>query len=141
MYYRWSLIVVVVHSLSLVQLFAMPWTAAVQASLSLTISRSLPKFMFIALVMPSNHLILCCPLLLLPSIFPTSGTFPISHLCTSDGQNTGASAEYSGLITLKTDWFEVLAVQGTFRSLLQHHSPKASILWCSAFFVVQLSQL
>ena len=102
---------------------------------------SLPKFMFIALVMPSNHLILCCPLLLLPSIFPTSGTFPISHLCTSDGQNTGASAEYSGLITLKTDWFEVLAVQGTFRSLLQHHSPKASMLWCSAFFVVQLSQL
>ena len=117
-----------------VQLFPTPWTAALQASLYLTISQSLPKSMSIESVMPSNHLILCCPLLLL-SIFPSirwakywSFSFSIS-----------ASNEYSGLISFKMDWFDLLAVQGTLKSLLQHHSSKASILPCSVFFMVQLS--
>ena len=131
-----------------VQLFATPWTAARQASLSYTISWSLPKFMSIALVMPSNHLILCCPLLLLPSIFTSIRVFSNEsalHIRESKywsfSFSISPSNEYSGLISLKIDWFDLLAVQGTFRSLLQHHSLKASILWHSAFFTVQFSPL
>ena len=137
--------VFVVQLPSSVQLFATPWTAAHQASLSLTLSRSLPKFTFIALVMTSSHLTLWRPLLL-PSIFSSIGDFSVSQLFASDDQNTGASASASvlpvsdQLISLKIDWFDLLAVQGTFRSLLQHHSSKASVLWHSAFFMVQLSQ-
>ena len=128
-------------------LFATPWTAACQASLTLTISRSLPKFMYIALVMPSSHLVLWCPLLLLPSSFPNIRDFSsglVVHIkwpkYWSFSFSISPSNEYSGLISFKTDWFDLLVVQGTLRSLLQHHSSKASILWCSAFFMVQLSQ-
>ena len=106
-----------------------------QASLSLTISRSLPKLMSIASMLPSSRLILCCPLLLLTSIFSSIGEFSRNQLFTPDEQNTGVSAsvsvltsEYSELISLKIDWFNLLSVQGTLRSLLQHHSFKASIL-------------
>ena len=107
-------------------------------------NRSLLKLMSIESVMPSNHLILCHPLLLLPSIFPATGSFPMSQLFTSGGQNywsfsISPSNEYSGLISFRIDWFDTLAVQQTFKSLLQHHSSKASILWRSAFFLVQLS--
>ena len=137
---------VVVQSPSHVQLFVAQWTVACQVSLSLTVSWSLPKFMSFALVMPSSHLILWCPLLL-PSIFPSIREFS-SELAVhirwpkywSLSFSISPSNEYSWLISLKTDWFDVLAVQGTFRSLLQHNL-KASILWCSAFFTVQLSQL
>ena len=122
-----------------------PWAAAHQASLSFTISQSLLKLMSFELVMPSNHLILCCPLLLLPSIFPSIRVFSdelVLHIrwpkywsfCISP------SNEYSGLISFRTDWFD-LAVKGTLKSILQHHSSKASILQCSAFFMVQLSHL
>ena len=116
-----------------------PWhAAACQDSLSLTISWSLPKFMFIASVMPSSHLILWHPLLLLLSIFPSLRDFSNKSAILIRwpkywSLSIGHSNEYSGLISLKTDWFD-LAVQGTFRSLLQHHSLKASILWWSAFF-------
>ena len=122
-----------------------PWTAACQASLSLTISQSLPKFMFIASVMSSN-LILWHPFLL-PSIFPNIRDF--SHESSvhirwpkywSFSFSISPSSEYSGLISLKIDWLDLLAVQGTFRSLLQHHSLKAWILWPSAFFLVHPSQ-
>ena len=133
--------------LSCVRLFATPWTAARQASLSITNSWSLPKLiMFIELVMPSNHLILCHPLLLLPSIFQASGSFLMSQFFASGGQSIGVSAsksspsnEHSGLISFKMDCLDILAVQGTLNSLLQHHSSKASILWRSTFFMVQLS--
>ena len=133
---------------SRVQLFVTPWTAACQVSLSLTISWSLPKFMSIASVMPSSHLILWCPLLLLPSVFPKIRDF-FSELSVSirwpkywsSSFSISPSSEYSGLISLKIDWFDFLTVQGTFRSLLYHHSLKASILWSSAFLTVQLSQL
>ena len=108
-----------------------------QASLSLTIFRSLPKFMSIAWVMPSCHLILCRPLLLRPSLFPSIRAFSNKL---SFSFSISPSNEYSGLISLKFDWFDLLAVQGTFRSLLQHHSSKASILWHSAFFTIQFSQ-
>ena len=125
---------------------ATPWTAACQASLSLTISRSLPKFVFIASVMPSSHLILWCPLFL-PSIFPSIRDFSNElsvHIrwpnYWSFSFSISSSSEYSRLISFKIDWLDLLAVQGTFRSLLQHHSSKASILWRSAFFTVQLSQ-
>ena len=98
--------------------------------------------MSIQSVMPSNHLILCHPLFLLPSIFPSIGVFSISQLFVSGDQSIGASAcpsnEYSGLISFRIDWFDLLAVQGTLKSLLQDHSLKASILKCSAFFMVQL---
>ena len=131
---------------SCVWLFATPWTAAHQASLSLTISRSLPKFMPIALVIPASHLILWCPLLFCPQSFQASGTYnesavPISwpkHW--SFSFSISPSNEYLGLIFFRIDWFDLLAVQGTLRSLLQHQSSKASILWHSAFFTVQLSQ-
>ena len=123
-----------------------PWTAAHQASLSTDNSRSLLKLMSIELVMPSNHLILCCPLLLLPSIFPSIRVFsnePGLHIRWpkdwSFSFNISPSNEHSGLISFKMDWLDLLAVQGTLKSLLQHHSWKASILQCSAFFTVQLS--
>ena len=123
-----------------------PWTAARQASLSLTVSRSLPRFLFIALVMLSNHLILWLPLLL-PSIFPSIRVFSKEssvHIRWPKDWNfsfsISPSSEYSGLISLKIDWFDLLALQMIVRSLLQHHSSKASILWHSAFVIVQLSQ-
>ena len=135
-----------VQLLSHVRLFATPWTTACQASLSITNSWSLPKLMSIELVMPSNHLILCRPLLLPPSIFPSIRVFSNeSVLCIrwpkywSFRFNISLSNEYSGLISFRIDWFDLLAVQGTLKSLLQHHSSKASILQCSAFFLVQLS--
>ena len=135
-----------VQSLSHVRLFATPWTAAHQASLSITSSQSLLKFMSIESVMPSNHLIFCRPLLLPPSIFPSIRVFSNESALHirwpkywSFSFNVSPSSEYSGLISLRTDWLDLLAVQGTLKSLLQHHSSKASILWCSAFFIVQLS--
>ena len=136
----------VVQLLSRVRLFATPWTAARQASLSFTISRSLLKLMSVELVMPSNHLILCHPLLLLPSIFPRIRVFSNElALCIrwqkywSFSFSISPSNEYSGLISFRMDWLDLLAVQGTLKSLLQHHSSKASVLQCSAFFIVQLS--
>ena len=134
------------QSLSHVQLFATLWTAACQASLSITNSRSLLKLMSIESVMPSNHLILCCPLILLPSIFPSSRVFSnesVLHIRWSKywsfSFNISPSNEQSGLIFFRMGWLDLLAVQGTFKSLLQHHSSKASILRYSAFFIVQLS--
>ena len=136
---------VVVQSLSCVLLFATPWTAAPQASLSFTISRSSLKFMSIELMISSNHLVLCHPFLLLPSIFPSFRVFSNeSVLCIrwpkdwSFSYSISSSNEYSGLISFRTDWFDLLAVQRTLKSLLQNHSPKASVLWCSAFFMIQL---
>ena len=135
-----------VQSLSHVSLFVTPWTAARQASLSITNSQSPPKPMSTELVMPSNHLILCCPLLLLPSIFPSTRVFSNeSALCMrwpkywSFSFSISPSNEHSGLISFRMDWLDLLAVQGTLKSLLQHHSSKASTLRCSAFFIVQLS--
>ena len=129
--------------LSHVQLFVTPWTAACQASLSITNSQSLFKLMSFE---SSNHLILCCPLLLLPSIFPSIGVFSSeSALCIrwpkyrSFGFSISPSYEYSGLISFRMDWIDLLGVQGTLESLLQHHSSKASILQHSAFFIDQLS--
>ena len=131
-----------VQSLSRVQLFATPWTAACQASLSITNSRSLPRLMSIELVMPSNHLILC-HLLLLPLIFPSITVFSnesaLRIRCPkywSFSFNISPSNEYPGLIYFRIDWLDLLAVHGTLKSLLQHHSSKASILQCSAFFIV-----
>ena len=135
-----------VQLLSSVQLFATPWTAAHQASLSITSSQSLLKLMSIKSVMRSNHLILCHPLLLLPSIFPSIRVFSSESVLRirwpkywSFSFSINPSNEYSGLISFRIDWFDLLAVQGTLKSLLQRHSSKASILQCSAFFVVQLS--
>ena len=143
--YGYYLHVVVVQSLSHVQFFVTPWTEALQASLSLLISWSLPKFMFIASVMPSSHLIFWHPLLLLPSIFPSIRDFSNeSSVCIRWPEywrfslSISPSSGYSGLISLKIDWFDLLAVQGTFRSLLQHHSLKASILWCSDLAVFKV---
>ena len=122
-----------------------PWTAARQASLSITNSQGLLKLMSIESVMPSNNLILCHPLLLLPSMFPSIRVFSDEPaLCIrwpkywSISFSISPSNEYSGLISFRTDWFYLLAVQRTLKSLLQHHSSKASILWHSAFFIVQL---
>ena len=120
-----------------------PWTAACKASLSITNSQSLLKLKSIESVMPSNYLILCGPLLLLPSIFPIIGSFPISQFFALGGQRIGVSAsasnEHSGLISFRIDWLDLLAVHGTIKSLLQHHSTKAAILRCSVFFIVQIS--
>ena len=134
-----------VQSLSHVQLFMTPWTAARQASLSITNSQSLFKLMSIESVMPSNHLILCCPLLLPPSIFPSIRALSNESVLQirwpeywSFSFSISPSNEYSGLISFRMDWFD-LAVQGTLKSLPQHHSSKASILWPLAFFIVQLS--
>ena len=123
-----------------------PWSAAHQASLSITSSRSLLKLMSIESVMPSNHLILCRPLLLPPSIFPSIRVFSnesVLHIrwtkYWSFSFNISHSNGYSGLISFRIDRLDLLAVQGTLKSLLQHHSSKASILQCSAFFIVQFS--
>ena len=135
-----------VQSLSHVRLFETPWTAARQTPLSIINSQSLLKLMSTELVMPSNHLILCHPLLFLPPIFPSIRVFSNeSALCIrwpkywSFSFSINPSNEYSGLISFRIDWLDLLAVQETLKSLLQHHSSKASILWCSAFFIVQLS--
>ena len=134
-----------VQSLSCVRLFATPWTAALHTSLSITSSRSLPKLMSTESVMPSNHLILCHPLLLLPSIFASIRIFSNESALHirwpkdwSFSFNISPSNEYSGLISFRIDWFDLVVVQGTLKSLLQYHSSKASILLHSAFFIVQL---
>ena len=134
------------QSLSHVWLFATPWTAGRQASLSVINSWSLLKFMSIESVMPSHHLILCHPLLLLPSILSSIRVFSNESALSirwpkywSFSFNISPSNEYSGLISFRIDWLDLLAVQGTLKSLLQHHSSKASILWRSAFFIVQFS--
>ena len=138
---------VVVQLLSCVRPFVTLWTVACQASLSFTISWSLLKLMSIELVMPSNHLILCCPLLLLPSIFPSFRVFSSKSALRirwpkywTFNFSISPSNEYSGLISFRIDWFD-LEVQGTLENLLQHHSLKASILQNLAFFTVQLSYL
>ena len=135
-----------IQSLSLVWLSVFPWTAAHQASLSITNSRSPSKPMSIVSMMPSNHLILCCPLLLLPSIFPNIKVFSNESALhirwpkyRSFSFSISPSNEHPGLISFRMDWLDLLAVQGTLKSLLQHHSSKASILLRSAFFIVQLS--
>ena len=135
-----------VQWLSPVWLFATPWTTAHQAFLSITNSRSFFKLISIESVMPSSHLILCRPLLLLPSVFPSIRGFSNQSVPPSRWPkywsfsfNISPSNEYSGLISFKIDWFDLLAVQGTLQILLQHHSSKASILWRSACFIVQLS--
>ena len=122
-----------------------PWTTAHKSFLSFTMSRNLLKFMSIEVVMPSSHLILCCPLLLLPSIFSSIRAFSNESALHirwpkywSFSFSISPSSEYSGLISFRIDWFALLAVQEILRSLLQHHSSKASILWHSAFFMVQL---
>ena len=143
-----SLIISSVQSLSHVRLLVTPWTAARHASLSIPNSQSLLKLMFIKSVMPSNHLILCHPLLLPPSIFPSLGFFSTeSFFCIrwpkywSFSLNISPADVYSGLISFRIDWLDLLAVQGTLKSVLQDRSSKASILQCSAFFMVQLSHL
>ena len=135
-----------IQLLSSVQLFETPWTAACQASLSITNSWSPLKPMSIESVMPSTHLILFCPLLLLPSIFPSIRVFSNESALYirwpkywSFSFNISPSKEYPGLVSFRMDWLDLLVVQGTLKSLLQHHSSKASILWRSAFFIVQLS--
>ena len=132
-----------VQLLNCVRLFVTPWTAAHQASLSIINSQSLLKFMSIESVMPSNHLILCRLLLLPPSIFPSIRVFSnesVLHIRWPKYWNfsfsISPSNEHSGLISFKMDWLDLLTFQGTLKSLLQHHSSKASILWCSAFFIV-----
>ena len=136
-----------VPSLSHVRLFASPWAAAHQASLSIISSQSLLKFVSIESVISSNHLIFCYPLFLLPLIFSRIRVFPNESALRirwlkywSFSFSISPSNEYSGLISFRTDWFDLPAVQGTLKNLLQHHSSKASSsLWCSAFFMVQLS--
>ena len=133
-----------VQSLSRIRLFVIPWTAAHQTSLSITNSRSLLKFISIESVVPCNHLTLCRPLLLLPSIFPSIRIFSNESALRIRypkywSFNISRFNEYSGLISFRMDWFDLLAVQGTLKSLLQRRSSKASILRCSAFFKVQLS--
>ena len=135
-----------VQSLSHVHLCATPWTAAHQASLSITNFQSLLILMSIESVTPFNHLILCCPLLLLPSVFSRVRVFSnesVLHIrwpkYWSFSFSVSASNEYSGLISFRMDWLDSLAVHGTLKSLLQHHGSKASIIWRSAFFIVQLS--
>ena len=134
------------QSLSHIWLFVTPWTAARQAFLSFTISKSLLKFMSVESVMPSNHFIICCPLLILPSIYHSIRVFSNkSVLCIrwpkywSFSFSISPSSEYSGLISFRMDWWDLLAVQGTCKSLLQHHTSKASILQCSDFFILQFS--
>ena len=135
-----------VQSLGCVQLFATLWTAACQASLSTANSQSLLKLMSVELVIQSNHFILYCPRLLLLSIFPSIRVFTSESVLRirwpkywSFSFNISPSNEHSGLISFRMDWLDLLVVQGTLNSLLQHHSSKASILWRSAFFLVQLS--
>ena len=135
-----------VQSLSCIWLFATPWTAALQASLSITNSKSLLKLMSIKSVMPSNHLILCRPLFLLPSIFPSIRIFSNESVLRirwpkywSFRFSISPSNEYSGLISFRMDWLDLLAEQGTLKSPLQYHRSKGSILQCSAFLIVQFS--
>ena len=135
-----------VQSLSCVRLFVTPWTAACQASLSITNSQSLLKLMSIEVMPSSHHLIICCPLLLPPAILPSIRVFSSASVLHirwpkdwSFSFNISPINEYPGLISFRMDWLDLLAVQGTLKSLLQHHSSKASILLCSAFFIVQLS--
>ena len=135
-----------VQSLSHVWLFVTPWTVARQASLSITNSRSLLRLMSIKLVMPSNHLILCRPLLFLPSIFPSIRVFSNEstlHMRWSKywsfSFSISPSNEHPGLISFRMDWLDLLAVQRTLKSLLQHHSWKTSVLWHSVFLIVQFS--
>ena len=135
-----------VQSLNHVWLFVTPWTAACQASLSITNSQSLFKLMSIKSMRPSKHLMLCCPLLLPPSTFPSIRVFSNQSVLLirwpkywSFSYSISSSNEYSGLISFRMDWLDLLAVQGTLKSLLKHHSSNASILWHSAFFTVQLS--
>ena len=135
-----------VQSLSRILLFVTPWTAVCQASLSITNYWSPPKPISIVLVMPSNHLILCHPLLLPPSIFPSIRVFSNESALRirwpkywSYSFSISPSNEHPGLISFRMDWLDLLAVQGSLKSLLQYHSSKASILWLSAFFIVQLS--
>ena len=141
-------LIVVVQSLGCVQLFMTLWTAALQASLSFTISQSLHKLMSIELMMPANHLILCCSLLLLPSIFPRIRVFPNQSTLHirwpkywSFSFSISPSNEYSGLVSFRIDWFDLLALHGTLKSLLQHCNLKASIFQCSSFFMVQLTSV
>ena len=129
--------------LSHVQLLVISWTAPRQAFLSLTFSRSLLRFMSIESVMLSNHLILCCPLFLLPAVFPSIRSFSNELALPFRWPkywsfSISLSNAYSGLISFRIDWLDLLAVQGTLKSLLQHHSLKASVIECSAFFMVQL---
>ena len=135
------LVVVVDQSLSHVQLFETTWTAAHQGSVSFNISQSLFKLMSIVLVMPYNHLIVCCLFLIFPSIRVSSNE-SVLHIKRpkywSFNFRISPSHEYSGLISFRMDWLDLLAVQGTLKSLVQHHSSKASILWHSAFLIVQL---
>ena len=135
-----------VQSLNHVQLFVTPWTAAPQASLSITNSQSLLKLMSIELVMPSNHHIFCRPLFLLPSIIPRIRVFSNDSPLRiwwpkywSFSMNISPSNKHPRVISFRMDWLDLLAVQGTLKSLLQHHSSKALILQCSAFFIIQLS--
>ena len=137
-----------VQLLSRVQLFVTPWSAACQASLSITKSRSLLKLMYIESLMPSNHFILCHPLLLSPSIFPSIRVFSNESVLRirwpkywSFSFNTSPSNEHSGLISFRMGSLDLLAVQETLKRLLQHHRSKASVLRCSAFFIVQLLHL
>ena len=155
MRYSWFIVLymfhmynVVVQLLSRVWLFATPWTAVCQV-LSFTVSQNLLRFISIESVMPSNHLILCRPLLLLPSVFPSIKVL-MSHESALHIRwpkywhfsfSISPSKEYSGLISYRIDWFDLLAVQGTLKSVLQHHSSKTSILRHSAFFMLQLSHL
>ena len=147
-FWRWPYAFSSVQSLSCVQLFETPWTAARQASQSITNSWSSLKLMSIELVMPSSHLILCHPLPLLPSIFSGIRVFSDESVLLirwpkywSFSFSISPSNEYSGLISFRIDWLDLLAVQGTLKSLLQHHSSKASILWSSAFFIDFLYRL
>ena len=142
----WPPLLKTVKSLSRVRLLATPWTAARQASLSITISRSLLKLVSIESVMPSNHLILCHPLLLLPLIFPSMRVFSnksVLHIrwpkYWSFSFSISPSNEYSGLISFRMDWLDLPAVEGTLKESSQNHMSKASVLRCSAFFTVQLS--
>ena len=137
-----------VRSLSCAHLFVTPWTAARQASLSFTISQGLLKFMSVESVMVCNYFILCCSLLVSTSIFPSVRVFSsesVLHIMWpkywSINFSISPSNEYSGLISFRMDWFDLLTVQGTLKSFLQHHSSRASILWLSAFLTVQLSHL
>ena len=139
---------VVVQLLSHVQLFATPWTTARQASLSFIVSWSLLKLLSIESVMPSNHFILCRPLLLLPSIFPSIRVFSKESALHikwpkywSFRFSISPSNEHPGLISFRMDWLDLLVVQGTLKSLLQHHSSKVSILRCSVFFMVHTQLL
>ena len=141
-----KLLLLLLSRFSRVQLFVTPWNAALQASLSIANSQSLLKFMSIESVMPSNHLILCRPLLLVPSIFPSIRVFSNESTLQmrwpkywSFSLSISTSNEHPGLISFRMDWLDLLAVQGTCKSLLQHHSSKASILCCSAFFILQVS--